>query len=263
MSDLPLKETKNTDSGILKNKKILLVEDNEMNRMVATTALSHYGAVITEVVNGAEAVEAVRGTRYDLILMDMQMPVMNGLEATELIRTELKSDIPIIALTANAIKGENDKCIEAGMNGYISKPFIEEELVNLMAKWLGVNEVQLKESNTVVSDQLYDLSKIREISRGNDVFVKKMIALFVDQVPSSMNEIHAAFQRNDFAIIKAVAHRIKPSIDNMGISSLKDEIRKIETMALENRHSKDLTFLIQKVDVTLKKVVDKLKSEPV
>lgn len=263
MSDLPLKEIKNTDSRILKNKKILLVEDNEMNRMVATTALSHYGAMITEVVNGAEAVEAVREIRYDLILMDMQMPVMNGLEATELIRKELKSDIPIIALTANAIKGENDKCIEAGMNGYISKPFIEEELVNLMAKWLGVNEVQVKQNNIVLSDQLYDLSKIREISRGNDAFVKKMIALFVDQVPASMEEIHAAFQRNDFAIIKAVAHRIKPSIDNMGINCLKNEIRKIETMALENRHSKDLTFLIQKVDVTLKKVIEELKAEPV
>ncbi len=134
--DLLKKEAHIADNAVLKGKKILLVEDNEINRLVATITLQRYGVEIIEAVDGVQSIEALKKTEFDLVLMDMQMPIMDGLEATKIIRDELRSVVPIIALTANAIKGESDKCFAAGMDDFISKPFDEQELVAMIAKWL-------------------------------------------------------------------------------------------------------------------------------
>jgi CheY-like chemotaxis protein len=123
------------DSGTLKNVRILLVDDNEVNRLVASTCLKYYGPVIDEVTNGVEAVEAFSQKEYDVILMDIQMPEMDGYQAADLIRNKFKSNIPVIALTASALSGENNRCIELGMNDYISKPFEESELVKKIQLW--------------------------------------------------------------------------------------------------------------------------------
>ncbi|MEI6575844.1 MAG: response regulator [Bacteroidota bacterium] len=118
----------------LKGKKILLVEDNKVNRLIANTILSHYEILTTEAANGEIAVELLRNESFDLVLMDMQMPVMDGLTATRLIRTEINTKMPIIALTAHALQAEEIKCREAGMNDFISKPFKEEHLMKTILK---------------------------------------------------------------------------------------------------------------------------------
>jgi len=135
-ADLPAAAVMDTDSTILKDKKILLVEDNQTNRLIAKITLRPYGVLLTESVNGLEAVEAVAKNSFDLVLMDMQMPEMDGLEATKIIRQQLKSTVPIIALTANAIKGESEKCFEVGMDDFLSKPFNEDDLIAKIAGWL-------------------------------------------------------------------------------------------------------------------------------
>lgn len=262
--NLPAKEVSSADSSILKNSRILLVEDNEINRLVVVTTLGYYGADITETVNGEEAVNAVRDDDYDVILMDMQMPVMNGLEATRLIRGELRSDIPIIAFTANAIKGENEKCIEAGMNDYISKPFEEEDLVNMIAKWLGKDTAANKtkeDSNMKTLEKLYDLSKLHEISRGNHSFVQKMISLFTDQAPASVSEIKTALEENDLPRIRAIAHRIKPSLDNMGINSFHNGIRELEKLAQEGGPIAEIARLVDEMDHIISEVLRQLKED--
>ena len=116
----------------VKGRKVLLVEDHEINQFLATTILNEWKIEVDLAENGQIAVDKVKSGEidYDVILMDMQMPVMGGIEATQIIRNELKSTIPIIALTANAVKGDSDKCIEAGMNDYISKPFDPSVLYN-------------------------------------------------------------------------------------------------------------------------------------
>ncbi|MBS1655346.1 MAG: response regulator, partial [Bacteroidetes bacterium] len=264
--DLKIKEKVSFDSSVLRDKKILLVEDNEMNRLVAITVLKNYGVHISEVVNGAEAVEAVKSFSYDLVLMDVQMPVMDGIQATRIIRSGLDKYIPIIALTANAIKGESDRCLEAGMSDYVSKPFEEEDLVTTIAKWFG-KSVKTKQKGNVgkeaaVSVPLYDLSKLEKIANGNKEFVNKMIRLFCDQLPEAVSEIKNAYSKNDFSTIKSVAHRIKPGIDNMGITSLHQEIREIEVLALTNEKSGQMSSLIKKLETTIKKVVKNLDTEP-
>jgi PAS domain S-box-containing protein len=120
----------------LKGKKILVVDDNVMNRMVATLILKEYGALISEAEDGEEAVNYLKNNHFDLVLMDLQMPISNGYNASEIIRKKLKLDIPIIALTANVIKGEKEKCFKVGMNDYLSKPFDEEQFLEIISKWL-------------------------------------------------------------------------------------------------------------------------------
>ncbi len=122
------------DKDKLRNCRILLVDDVEMNRMVASAVLSDYGVNITEAENGADAVRLLREQAFDLVLMDLQMPVMDGLNATLQIRNELKLNIPVIALTASAMRRDNEKCFQAGMNDYVTKPFNEEELVGVIQK---------------------------------------------------------------------------------------------------------------------------------
>jgi PAS domain S-box-containing protein len=134
--DLPRKNSLHINTDILKNKKILVVDDNKMNRMVATLILKEFQVVVSEVENGAEAVDYLKRHSCDLVLMDLQMPVLNGYDASKVIRNELKSTIPIIALTANAIKGESDKCFLAGMNDYLSKPFEEEQFLHVVTHWI-------------------------------------------------------------------------------------------------------------------------------
>ncbi|MFB0925669.1 MAG: response regulator, partial [Vicingaceae bacterium] len=114
----------------IEHKKVLLVEDNKINQLLAATILKNWKMKVEVAENGLIAIEKLKDENFDVVLMDMQMPIMGGIEATVIIREELKLSIPIIALTARAIKGIDKECMEAGMNDYISKPFNQSELFN-------------------------------------------------------------------------------------------------------------------------------------
>lgn len=266
-SDIPQTKGKVIDSSILRNKKILLVEDNEMNRLVATTLLENYGVITEEVHNGAEAVQALKSRYYDLVLMDVQMPVLNGLDATAIIRQEINQFVPIIALTANAIKGEAEKCLKAGMNDYISKPFEEEELINAIARWLGdrpetFNTLQSSAMESKPAAPLYDLKKLENIAQNNRAFVVKMINLFCRQAPGDVTEIEMALRKQDLNTVRSVAHRMKPSIDNMGIESLHTLIREVELYQSDNDNiTADLTNNIAQLRSTIDTVVEQLQAQ--
>ena len=263
-SDLPLKDMTSIDTQILSGKRILVVDDNEMNRVVATTVLNNYGAITIEALNGKESVEKLAYGPIDLVLMDIQMPVMDGIEATKLIRKEISETLPIIALTANAIKGDNEKYFSVGMNDYISKPFSENDLIKICAIWLGkklhlINT--MKDQNTVQqnAENLYDLSYLHEISRGDEEFIKKMIGLFVEQIPGYNVLLNEAHQKNDMGAVKSIAHRTKSSIDTLLVSSLQPVIKEIEMLGLNNQPGPKLDALIQKMNETLPKVIEQLK----
>ncbi|OYY63433.1 MAG: hypothetical protein B7Y51_06120 [Burkholderiales bacterium 28-67-8] len=124
--------------GRLNGARLLLVEDNEVNQMVAAGMLQLEGFVVDVVGNGAEALEQVKRKDYDAVLMDVQMPVMDGLQATRAIRQLAKGmRLPIIALTANAMLEDRQLCLDAGMNDYISKPIEPDALARVLARWLG------------------------------------------------------------------------------------------------------------------------------
>ncbi|HEX8577159.1 MAG TPA: PAS domain S-box protein, partial [Flavobacterium sp.] len=148
---------------------VLLVEDNELNRMVARTSLENFHCNVTEAENGIKALEILKVHKFDIILMDIQMPELDGLEVTNSIRKELKLLTPIIALTANAFKSEIEECRAAGMDDYITKPFDEITLLELIAQ----HTVHKKENNhslekSFLKEKLYDLNAINSLSRGNN-----------------------------------------------------------------------------------------------
>lgn len=133
--DIPLTEEALPDDS-LRGTNVLLVEDHKINQVYATSILEDHAINVHLAENGKEAIDLLMKNEYDIILMDMQMPIMGGIEATRIIRMDLKMDIPIIALTANALTGESDKCVQVGMDDFVSKPFKDIELLNKISKFL-------------------------------------------------------------------------------------------------------------------------------
>ncbi|MBB5647174.1 PAS domain-containing hybrid sensor histidine kinase/response regulator [Pedobacter cryoconitis] len=260
LEDLPQSEITETDPGILKGKVILITDDNEINRLLASTILQAYGAEILEATNGLEAIEQTINCTPDLILMDIQMPVMDGMEAIREIRKKMSVSIPAIALTALALKGDNQKCLEAGFNDYLSKPFEEMQLLNIVSVWLGkkVNQLTAPNISTVIETPLYDLTQLNTIARGNMDFIKKMKCLFKEQAPDSVNEMKAAYLKNDYVLMAKIAHRMKPSVDTMGIISLKEVLKEIEESAHAEGTSLRMDNLLWNLENTISKVIIKL-----
>ncbi len=260
-ADLPEKNNFKINTTILFGKRILVTDDNEMNRLVASTILKSYGATVDEAQNGLEAIEKIKANNYDVVLMDVQMPVMDGMEAIKIIRNSISETLPVIALTAFALKGDDARFINVGMNDYISKPFEEQLFLQKILRWLGKGELELPPPPPVKAAEksLYNLSKLYDIAKGKESFVNRMIQLFIEHTPASVLEISNAYSEGDFEKIKKVAHRLKPSIDNMGIAELKNEIREIEELAEANKPSERLEKLISTLQNVVEDVLLELK----
>lgn len=257
IQDLPAAMTTQITGDFLKGKKILVADDNEMNRLVASIILENYGATVLESDNGRATLETTNTYLPDLVLMDIQMPELNGYETTRLLR-KLGNTIPVIALTANAIKGESDKCLEAGMNDYISKPFKEDEFLKTIARWLNT-DITMKKETAETTPPMYNLESLRDISRGNEVFVQKMIRLFCEQTPLLIKEMKTAWKEKNLTLMGSIAHKIKPSIDNLNIHSLKQVIRDIETAGKEQKETWNLEELLTLTENNIAAIVSDMQ----
>jgi CheY-like chemotaxis protein len=215
----------------LKHKSILIAEDNAWNQKVLELLLDKMSAQYDIVSNGQEAIEALSRQEYDLVLMDVQMPVMDGYSASQKIRTELHDQTPIIALTASAQRGEREKCIRFGMNDYLSKPFTEEELKATIFKNISLDSNSTEEKPLRAMEQseaLYDLQSIRELADGDEDFIETMVEMFKEESGKMLDEMKSALAEANIDQVGKVAHKLKPTIDQFGISSLQEEVREIE-----------------------------------
>ncbi len=265
-----IERTANKDHTSLKEIKILLVEDNEMNRLVASNSLSLLDVSIKEAENGKIAIEMLKQESFDLILMDIQMPEMDGIEATKIIRNELNSNIPIIALSANAFKSEIEHSKAIGMNDYITKPFDEKDFVQTILKYIDYRlDVQANETDKIdqksemKTEKLYDLTQLQEMSRGNDEFIHRMLQVFIETGQQAVKDFEEALRNQDVTRINKIAHRMKPSIDNMGISSLKFPIRELNKFSLTNNTEISLRQLVKKVCDLLLEVIEQIRFEQI
>lgn len=253
----------------LKGIKILIVEDNEINQLLARTILQEWGCHVEIANNGEESINTLQRNSYDIILMDMQMPIMGGVQATKIIREEMKLELPIIALTANASKEDERNCMDAGMNDYISKPFREEELYQKISRWLSFDQpkatpqrpVIAKVDETVSDQPLFSVEKLSALSKGNVEFINKMILLFIETAPTQAEKLKKALQDNDLTTIKTISHTMKPSLDMLGVNSLHDTIRDIEECAAKQKNLDTLESQINKVHAVLGQVVEALKAK--
>lgn len=262
--DIIQKQDKVDNVSILEGKTILVADDNKMNRVVAGAILKNYNCTIIYAENGLEAVDIISNQSPDLVLMDVQMPKMDGLQATEIIRKSTSKTLPIIALTALAIKGDKEKCKQAGMNDYLSKPFEETDLINMMCRWLNkskVKSIKAEPKKSKNTDKLYSLSGLENIARGDRSFIAEMVQIFIEQSHLSIEQINEAFAKTDLESIKKIAHRLKPAIDSLDIQILKSLIRELE-LESEKLHSDNiLSEKIELLESTLSIVIDQLNLE--
>ena len=254
-------KTKKVDNSNLVGLKVLLVEDNDMNRFIAIQSLKHAGCEITEAVNGLEAIEKIQKMQFDLILMDIQMPILDGVETTKQIRNMYDVEIPIIALTANAFKHDIDLYLSVGMNDYLIKPYKESELLDKIAMYSEIRIINNQTVNTAKNEFLYDLTQLNELSKNDAIFINSMLNAFVNLGNETMLQFEESIEKIDLDKIHKIAHKIKPSVENLQIQLVIDKIKQLEVYKFDDKHSvSDLQTLVRDVNLTLKRVVLSIES---
>jgi CheY-like chemotaxis protein/HPt (histidine-containing phosphotransfer) domain-containing protein len=213
--------------------KILLAEDNFINQKVALRIMSEAGYKADAVMNGFQAVKAVEDNKYDVILMDVQMPEMDGMTATRKIR-ELKIEngkVPIIAITAHALMGDKEKCLEAGMDDYLSKPIRSEILIQKLDKWLqvqaGTKEAEDK-SKSPSKDVVFDFEHLEKMSAGDKEFEADLIETYLDDVITRVQNLEIAIEKSESNKVINEAHTIKGASYSVGARKVGDEAYGIE-----------------------------------
>lgn len=231
-----------------KNIKVLVVEDIALNQLLMKTLLDDFGFGCDIAANGKIAVEKLQINPYDIILMDLQMPEMNGFEATEYIRTQLNSKIPIIALTADVTTVDLAKCKAVGMNDYIAKPVDERllysKIVSLvkkpeMAKYADREEEPLKNSKCI------DLDYLIRRTKSDPKLMMEMISLYLEQTPPLISAIKQSFQDRDWNSLHMAVHKMIPSFSIMGISAdYENMAKKIQEYASAQQQIDDISELV-------------------
>ncbi|WP_165917144.1 ATP-binding protein [Flaviaesturariibacter aridisoli] len=196
----------------IQGMRILVAEDNQMNQQLIRHLMRQWGLDYLLVNNGREAVEALRQEPFAAVLMDIQMPEMDGYDATQAIRGELRSEVPIIAMTAHAMTGEKERCLSFGMNDYISKPIKEQELYTILQQHY--QPMQAASDHTPV----INLNYLHELSLGDTEFENAIVRQFVVQVPEELALLQEAVQAGNFIQIKSIAHGMKSSVAYLGLT---------------------------------------------
>ena len=258
----------------IRGAKVLLAEDNEINQEIAIELLEDVGLVVTVANNGKEAVEKAEQFTYDCILMDMQMPEMDGYEATRTLRKKSQfKKLPIIAMTANAMAGDREKCLEAGMNDHVSKPINIKELFDALIKWIpkqenrGVSAAAQQndpssnsESDVLLPKELpgLDITAGLEIVGGNDKLYKKLLVKFENAYPQATETIKNLWETGNLKEAEMLAHTIKGVAASIGAKPLSYSAGIIEE-TISNRKENDQGLLLENFDNDLKQVIDSLK----
>ncbi|MDB5748527.1 MAG: hybrid sensor histidine kinase/response regulator, partial [Massilia sp.] len=221
-------------------RRVLLAEDNPVNVEVAKAMLESLGLQAHVARNGFEALEALRSSSFEAVLMDCQMPVMDGFAATAAIRRE-ETDagrartLPVIAITANALQGDREACLAAGMDDYLSKPFTQAELAAVVGRWMALPlsasvhhdeaaPTLPPETREVIQRDVINgaaLEKIRALSKlGGDALVQKVIGAYVGDTPRQLQALQHAVDGQDADTVRRVAHSLKSASANVGADTL-------------------------------------------
>ena len=193
--------------------KILLVEDDMFNIKLVEHLFSEYGMKADIALNGKFAIEKIALNKYDLVLMDMEMPEMDGYTATRYTRNELQNQVPIIALTANALEGEREKCMEAGMNEYMTKPINANRLFEIIYR-----TVKPKEERSVEqAESFINLKPLKESMSGKRKAIKEMLDFFIKQIPEQLSALKIAIGKKEQPAITRLVQKMKSTILLTGI----------------------------------------------
>jgi PAS domain S-box-containing protein len=229
----------------IKNIKVLVVEDMPLNQLLMKTILDDFGFERDIADNGLIAIEKLKDKSYDVVLMDLQMPEMNGFEATEYIRKTLKSKIPIIALTADVTTVDLAKCKAVGMNDYIAKP-VDETL--LYSKIVGFVKKPMQAPIKIINGvaqtaklRYTNMDYLSKITKSNPTLMMEMIEAYLDQTPTLINEMKQSFHNEDWDVFHAAVHKMVPSFSIMGINP---EFESMAKKAMEHARVQEETHNI-------------------
>ncbi|MFM7575464.1 MAG: response regulator [Microcystaceae cyanobacterium] len=254
----------------IQGASILLVEDNEINQEVAIELLEDAGFAVDLAENGQIALDKVKTADYDLVLMDMQMPVMDGVSATIAIRQHPQcQNLPIVAMTANVMSGDRQRCLEAGMNGHVGKPIEPEELWKTLLQWIKPREYQRPNSPSVTSSnitepvipmipQLDTQDGLRRVL-GKKTLYLSMLRKFLASQSSFQSQITAALETGDHQTAERLAHTLKGVAGNIGANAVQEAARQLETAIREGETP--LTAPLEQVAQALDPLLQTLESQ--
>ncbi|MEJ8818933.1 PAS domain S-box protein [Lacibacter sp. H407] len=255
-SDVPIVTVAHQEKTIrnedISGKKILVAEDNEINQKVIMHVLQRVGISTTIVNNGKEAVDLLEaGEEFDLIILDLQMPLMNGFQTATYIRKKLELTIPIIAMTASALRNEKMRCFELGMNEYLTKPFVPADLYTELRRFLLAQPSAGKQTDSNKEEyqgtELYNLSHIYEMD--DQEYFCEVLQLFLSTTPLLLNEIHEATLYENWEEVYRKAHKLKSSLGILQMNLMLGVISTIELQAKEQQQ-------VERIPDGLKKATD-------
>lgn len=231
-----------TDSGTCQPLKILLAEDNITNQKLAVAILKKEGNHVAVADNGRQAVELFERESFDLVLMDMQMPEMDGLEATEAIREIEKrtgTRVPIIALTANAMTGDREQCLKAGMDDYLSKPLRADHLFTMIHRLTSQRRPASTPTAAAVPPEepvndVFDYAASVQQVGDDPELLTQLVAVFIEQLPKLLLPLAAAVVSSDATAIRRTAHALTSSVSVISATRTKNLARKLELMGLND-----------------------------
>ena len=252
----------------IKNIKILVVEDIALNQLLMKTLLDDFGFERDIASNGKIAIEKLQEKSFDIILMDLQMPVMNGFEATEYIRKTMNSKIPIIALTADVTTVDLEKCKTVGMNDYIAKPVDERilynKIVGLVKKPIQVKntEEKLLEEALVINNKCTDLVYLTNRTKSDPKLMMEMISLYLEQTPPLVGIMKNSLINKDWNTLNSAVHKMIPSFSIMGISNDYELMaKKIQEYARNNQQALEIHDMVLKIEQICIQACEELKGE--
>lgn len=265
---LPFIQAENVDEDIVlpaspfstlcsfKNKRVLVAEDNKINQLVVRSTLNKWDLDVTLVENGLEVLEQLQKKTFDLVILDVQMPIMDGLEATRLIRSTLPApacDVPIMAMTASVLYDPEQRVKEIGMNDYIAKPFKVEELHAKIGKLLAINATIENKPKTKKPDskKLIDLNYLHQIAPNDSSFANEMLSLFEKQSVDFLIRAKSDFISKDYVSLSKVAHSFKPQGAYLGVPELKEITGQLETLSREGKDVDEMAKLLAQAEVLI------------
>jgi CheY-like chemotaxis protein len=213
--------------------------------------------------NGAAAIEKIKMNAYDLVLMDIEMPVMNGYETTGIIRQKLKSPVPIIAMTAHSLTGDKEKCLQAGMNDHITKPIDANLLFSMIDKLAGIGKPALRKSPEsppiLITEKICDLSYLIIITRNNKKIMSDIIAIFLEETPAELSFLSKAISTTNYRIILDISHKIRSSFSLVGIRVLDPVFAEMEDLAILSTGIGKIKLLNERVNFVFNQVIEEMK----
>jgi signal transduction histidine kinase/CheY-like chemotaxis protein/CHASE3 domain sensor protein/HPt (histidine-containing phosphotransfer) domain-containing protein len=244
--------------------KILAADDENYNRLLLEHIFDKWNIKLDYAIDGLEVLEKVEDEDYDLILMDVKMPYLDGMEATKKIRNEFgasKRNIPIIAITAGTLSIDRKKCLDVGMNNFITKPFKESELVRIIAETLKLETMEVNMDKNLVPghEEELNLHELENIIGNDEVLMKKMITTFIESSEKTITEIEEAFRHEDYRELTLLAHRLAAPARHMSFNHIADKLKNIENFETEKINKSGLHKLITEVKINVAAVNEKLK----